>query len=93
MSKKDNIADIVIRFANPKAASHFAHWLCGSGEQQYWMWMEYREQEEKGDITATSFEYHGEEDKTKSKNDPKRYGEFMSDNIIRTTCGRLDRSK
>lgn len=91
MSKKDKTTDIIIRFENPRAASHFAHWLCGSGEQGYWNWMEYREEEEEGDITAVEFEYHGEEDKTKARNDPKRYGAFMNDNIIRTTCSRLDK--
>ena len=50
-----------IEFDNEKAAKHFASWLCGSGEQQYWEWMEYREEDfDEGDITATSFHYHGE---------------------------------
>jgi hypothetical protein len=40
-----------------KAAEHFLSWLCGQGEQDYWLWMEYREQEEDGDITITSFKY------------------------------------
>lgn len=80
-----------IKFANEAAAEHFASWLCGSGEQQYWEWMECREEDEEGDITATSFHYHGEEDETKAEDDTERYGEFMCDNIIRTTTGRLDR--
>lgn len=85
---------ISIEFSNKKAAMHFAHWLCGSGEQQYWEWMEYREEdEEKGNITATSFHYHGVEDETKATNDKARYGEFMCDNTIRTTCGRLDKKE
>ena len=83
---------ITIEFDNEKAAHHFAEWLCGSGEQEYWMWMEYREQEEEeDDITATSFHYHGPEDETKAENDAARYGEFMCDNTIRTTCGRMDK--
>jgi hypothetical protein len=80
-----------IKFANEAVAVHFALWLCESGEQEYWDWMQYREKEEEGDITAYSFHYHGEEDETKAQNDPARYGEFMCDNTIRTTCGRLDR--
>ena len=80
-----------IKFANEAAAAHFALWLCESGEQSYWDWMEYRESEDDGDITATSFHYHGEEDETKARNDPERYGEFMEDNTIRTTVGRLER--
>jgi hypothetical protein len=79
-----------IKFANEEAAIHFASWLCGAGEQDYWQWMECREDEEDGDITATSFHYHGQEDETKAQDDEERYGEFMCDNIIRTTCGRLD---
>lgn len=81
-----------IKFANKEALDHFASWLCGSGEQQYWDWMETREQEEDGDITAVDFHYHGEEDETKAKNDPQRYGAFMADNTIRTEVGRLNRN-
>lgn len=83
---------ISIKFANPEAAEHFASWLCGSGEQQYWDWMESRETEEDGDITALRFHYHGVEDETKAEDDTARYGEFMCDNTIRTTIGRLDRN-
>jgi hypothetical protein len=88
MKKKTIIS---IEFDNKKAAHHFASWLCGAGEQDYWQWQECREEEEDGNITATSFHYHGPEDETKSEDDPDRYGEFMCDNTIRTTCGRLDK--
>lgn len=81
-----------MEFDSKEAADHFAGWLCGWGEQQYWQWMEYREEEEDGNITATEFHYHGEEDETKSINDSSRYGEFMCDNTIRTTCGRLKKN-
>jgi hypothetical protein len=84
---------ISITFDNAKAARHFALWLCDAGEQDYWTWMEYREQEEKGNITATSFHYHGEEDLSKEKTDPTRYGKFMCDNTIRTTTSRLDKNE
>ena len=82
--------EITIKFDSEKAAHHFAAWLCGSGEQQYWEWMEYREAEEDGNITAVRFDYHNE-DKSKDHSDPSRYSEFMSDGIIRTKCGRLDK--
>jgi hypothetical protein len=82
---------ITIEFSNPKAAEHFASWLCGAGEQDYWQWMEAREEDEDGDITAIEFRYHGPEDETKSKTDSTRYGKFMCDNSIRTTCSRLDK--
>jgi hypothetical protein len=89
MKKK---ATITIEFDNKKAAIGFAEWLCGSGEQDYWNYQECREEDEpKGNITATIFHYHGPEDETKAQNDLKRYGKFMCDNIIRTTCGRLDK--
>ncbi len=86
----EKIVTLKIEFANQKALKHFASWLCGSGEQQYWDWMESQEQVEIGDITAVDFDYHNE-DKSKAQNDPKRYKGFMADNTIRTTCGRLDR--
>lgn len=90
-SKPAKETTIQIKFANEEAAHYFAEWLCGAGEQDYWQYMEYRENEEEGDITAVSFHYHGQEDETKAQNDAERYGEFMCDNIIRTTVGRLDK--
>ncbi|MBV9125654.1 MAG: hypothetical protein JO112_20075 [Planctomycetes bacterium] len=44
-------------FENEDAKNHFWSWLCESGEQQYWEYMEYREQEEEGDITGLDFDY------------------------------------
>lgn len=52
---------IKINFANPVAAKHFQSWLCGQGEQDYWTWMECREEEEKGNITVTNFDYDHED--------------------------------
>lgn len=77
--------DLVIKFDNQKALQHFASWLSGSGEQDYWIWMECQEDKEPGNITVREFHYHGEEDQSKAKDDPARYGEFMCDNTIRTT--------
>jgi hypothetical protein len=91
MANKNKEVDLIIRFPNQKTLEHFAQWLCGAGEQDYWNWMEYREQEETGDITATVFHYHGEEDESKDLDDEERYGEFLEDNIIRTTVSRLDK--
>jgi hypothetical protein len=67
---------------------HFASWLCESGETDYWNWMECRELHEKGDISVIRFSYH-QEDETKERKDPARYGKFMPDNVIRTKLGRL----
>lgn len=47
-----------IKFANEAAAEHFVSWLSGAGEQDYWLWMECREEMEGGDITAVEFDYH-----------------------------------
>lgn len=49
---------ITVKFDNQKAAEHFQTWLCEQGEQDYWQWMEYREEEEGGNITAIYFEYN-----------------------------------
>jgi len=77
---------LTIEFDSKEAAKHFASWLCGSGEQSYWIWMESREEEEKGNITATTFDYWN----TQTNEDgTKKYGKFMEDTTIRTVCGRL----
>ena len=76
MSKK-----VTIEFDNEEAAKHFIHWLCGSGEQEYWEWMKCREQEEDGDITATSFDYWG------GTLNGKEFGKHP----IKAKCGRLDK--
>ncbi len=48
---------LVFEFASPEAAAHFKSWLCESGEQDYWNWMEVREEEEDSDITGCDFDY------------------------------------
>lgn len=49
---------LIFDFENEEALNHFKLWMCGSGEQGYWDWMEYREEEEEtGDITGLSFDY------------------------------------
>lgn len=53
---------LILEFDNKDAANHFKHWLCGQGEQDYWMWMEYREQEDEGNITGIEFNYHTNSD-------------------------------
>jgi len=76
---------IKIEFDNPEAAHHFASWLCESGEQQYWNWMEVREGEENGPITAKSFNYWN----AKTVDGEEVYGDFLEDMTIRTECGRM----
>ena len=84
---------LTIEFGSPEAAEHFAVWLSGQGEQDYWAWMEYREQEELGDITATIFDYFSGQDESFPANDARRYKNavFLGDGVIRTRCGRLDK--
>ena len=58
MSKFDvDSGTLVFNFKNKKAAQYFKSWLGGQGEQDYWLWMECREQEEDGDITGKDFDY------------------------------------
>lgn len=82
---------ITIKFDSDEVAMHFAEWLCGAGEKDYWNWMESRERKNQGNITAIYFGYHGVEDTSKEETDPDRYGEFMCDWTIRTKSGRLDK--
>lgn len=84
---------LTFEFENAQAAKHFALWLCEQGEQDYWDWMEEREQGEDGDITALRFEYHSPQNEEFERNDERRYkgAKFLGDGIIRTECGRLDR--
>ena len=43
---------------NSKAAKHFLTWLCESGEQNFWAYMETQEEDhDDPDITITSFDY------------------------------------
>jgi len=73
-----------IEFDNDEALQHFALWLCEQGEQDYWQWMEYREQEETGDITGIQFDYHG----------GNKFGgikDFILDGTIRVKSGRMDK--
>jgi len=69
-------AKLVIEFDNERAREHFAKWLCASGEQDYWSWMRYRQDEEPGPITVVDFNYHKD-------------GKFSA-GLITTECGRLD---
>ena len=48
---------LTLQFDNPEAMNHFWRWMCESGEQQYWDYMTYREDEEDGDITGLIFNY------------------------------------
>jgi hypothetical protein len=57
---------LTFEFESEEALNHFKHWLCGQGEQDYWIWMECREQEEEGPITGLDFDYwHGAKVKVK----------------------------
>lgn len=67
-------------FDNEEAAENFLSWLCNSGEQQYWDWMENVEPDEKGPVTVVSFDYW--------QNDNKKFGE----GDVYCECGRLNRA-
>jgi len=82
-----------IEFDNQEVLENFVSWLCEQGEQQYWNGMEYVEEEWEGPITVLNFEYHEILDRSLPSNDPKRYGEWLKDNTIKTVCGRLTDDK
>ena len=67
--------NLTFQFNTPEAAEHFKVWMCESGEQGYWEWMEYREDEEDTkDITGLDFNYH-----------------YKDGSIIPVKCGRMDK--
>jgi hypothetical protein len=76
--------DLVIKFHSQAARKHFAEWLSEQGEQNYWAWMEYREQEEPGNITV-SFDYYPVVRPDLPENNARRYGPFLRDGVINTT--------
>lgn len=51
---------------NKVAIEQFLVWMSESGEQQYWDWMTYREDELDGPITISSFEYDFENGEIKA---------------------------
>jgi hypothetical protein len=57
-----NNSVVTINFDSPHAAKHFASWLSGQGEQDYWIWMEEREQETSDVITARRFDFDWKSD-------------------------------
>jgi hypothetical protein len=72
---------LVFEFESEEALLHFKSWLCGSGEQDYWQWMECREGEEEGNITALKIDYHG---------DIRNIDGFNQCRVLKTECGRMD---
>lgn len=51
------MAQVIINFDNPLAAKHFAQWLDGQGEQNYWCWMDCQEEEDIP-IVVCQFKYN-----------------------------------
>jgi hypothetical protein len=81
--RPSDACDLLIVFHSKRARELFARWMCRSGEQQYWEWMEYRETEESGDITV-AFDYHPIVRPDLPRHESARYGEFIADGIVRT---------
>lgn len=71
--------DLTIKFDSQKALDQFAEWLCEGGEQDYWNWMDCRDDPE----TAT-FIYNHPQDEQFPKNDKRRYqaSKFCNGNVI-----------
>lgn len=70
--KPSKTVDLVIQFHNEAALKAFALWLCESGEQGYWEFVDELPKETREKVL---FSYHGEENRGQT---------FMPDNIIRT---------
>ena len=51
-----DVPELLIRFPSVAAASAFKFWLCNSGEQAYWDWMEFRPDQNRG--PKVLFNYH-----------------------------------
>lgn len=60
MYKKCEKSDLTLKFESPEAAEHFKSWLCGQGEQDYWLWMDCQPEEER-QHTAEHFDYWGDD--------------------------------
>jgi hypothetical protein len=68
---------LTFEFDSEEAANHFKLWMCESGEQGYWEWMEYRENEDDTpNITGIHFSYHNKDS-----------------HIVPVKCGRLDKER
>ncbi len=72
-----------IEFQTQAQLDEFAQWLCNIGEQNYWQSTEEHPDVPDGD--AVRFHYHGIEKTEYPRDDARRYGPFMADNVIRTT--------
>lgn len=78
MSNPETV-DLTIEFPSQDHLDDFVSWLCHCGEQSYWdSWHE-------DEVTPINFHYHGVENTEFPRNDKRRYGPFMADNIIRTS--------
>lgn len=79
----DRLARLVIDFDNPFARAQFLSWMCESGEQEYWDYMQYREAEhDDGDITVVNFDYP-EDFESDDPSDAELH--------VHAMCGRLDK--
>lgn len=58
MYKECDKNDLILKFDSPEAAECFKSWLCGQGEQDYWLWMEHQPESEQQHATK-SFDYWG----------------------------------
>lgn len=64
-TKEVNMPDLTIKFDNEKTLIHFMNFMCSQGEQVYWEWMAYQNDD---DVTAKRFTYHREEKFIDAKN-------------------------
>jgi hypothetical protein len=57
MLEADN--NLTISFDSGMAMAHFQDWIAGPGEDNYWDWMEHREDEFPDDAITVNFEHRG----------------------------------
>jgi hypothetical protein len=75
-----------IEFPNQERLNDFTSWLCNDGEQDYWQWQTYRQEEDAENLGPLVFVFHHPQDERYPQNNEKRYesAEFCKDNIILT---------
>lgn len=81
------MSKLTIEFPSDNARKHFALWLCGSGEQDYWDWMQVRVEYAQCGISESlpatpedvvQFDYHPTDGR------PRNFATFVVDGVITT---------
>lgn len=68
--------DASFKFTNKETKDHFCTWLCESGEQDFFQWMEVQTPDK-----SYSVKYHAE-DESYGRGDSRRYGPFLGEGVV-----------